>query len=92
MVIVALTDTGRWVDEVAAVFGLTATYVSLLRGRARRDGFGWAGPWLKRRTSLARRREVESDDPKLEYRRRLEAWEFCPDVVRGPWGGAVMSG
>ena len=36
--IVALTDAGRRVDEVAAVFGLTATYVSLLRGRARRDG------------------------------------------------------
>jgi transposase len=38
LAIVGLTDAGRRVDEVAAVFGLTATYVSMLRGRARRDG------------------------------------------------------
>jgi transposase len=38
LAIVALTDAGRRVDEVAAVFGLSATYVSMLRGRARADG------------------------------------------------------
>ena len=38
LAIVALTDAGRRVDEVARVFGLTATYVSILRGRARQDG------------------------------------------------------
>jgi len=38
LAIVALTDAGRRVDEVAGVFGLTATYVSILRGRARTDG------------------------------------------------------
>ena len=38
LAIVALTDAGRRVDEVAAVFGLTATYVSILRGRARASG------------------------------------------------------
>src|SRR5512144_1327994 len=38
LAIVALTDAGRRVDQVAAVFGLTATYVSILRGRARSDG------------------------------------------------------
>ncbi|HEX2808961.1 MAG TPA: helix-turn-helix domain-containing protein, partial [Kineosporiaceae bacterium] len=38
LAIVALTDAGRSVTEVAAVFGLTATYVSMLRGRARRHG------------------------------------------------------
>ena len=38
LAIVALTDAGRRVDEVAAVFGLSATYVSILRGRARSDG------------------------------------------------------
>ena len=32
LAIVALTDAGRRVDEVARVFGLTATYVSILRG------------------------------------------------------------
>src|SRR5665647_473995 len=38
LAIVALTDAGRRVDEVARVFGLTATYVSILRGRARLKG------------------------------------------------------
>ncbi len=38
LAIVALTDAGRRVDEVAGVFGLTATYVSMLRGRARLKG------------------------------------------------------
>ena len=38
LAIVALTDADRRVDEVAAVFGLTATYVSMLRGRARTAG------------------------------------------------------
>src|ERR1019366_137407 len=38
LAIVAWTDAGRRVDEVAAVFGLTATYVSILRGKARRHG------------------------------------------------------
>ena len=38
LAIVALTDAGRRVDEVAALFGLTATYVSMLRGRARAQG------------------------------------------------------
>ena len=31
--------------------------------------------WLARRTSVVRRREVEFDDPKLEYRRLFsEVW------------------
>lgn len=38
LAIVALTDAGRRVDEVARVFGLTAPYVSMLRGRARLEG------------------------------------------------------
>jgi transposase len=38
LAIVALTDAGRRVDEVAAVFGLSATYVSILRGRAQSQG------------------------------------------------------
>ena len=38
LAIVALTDAGRGVGEVAEVFGLTATYVSMLRGRARAAG------------------------------------------------------
>lgn len=38
LAIVALTDAKRRVDEVAALFGLSATYVSILRGRVRQDG------------------------------------------------------
>lgn len=38
LVIVALTDAGRRIDEVARVFGLSATYVSIMRGRAKQDG------------------------------------------------------
>jgi len=38
LAIVALTDAGRRIEEVARLFGLTATYVSMLRGRARRGG------------------------------------------------------
>src|SRR5665648_363600 len=56
LVIVALTDAGRRIDEVARVFGLTATYVSILRGppAARRACGGaraqvWAGAgWTQR--------------------------------------------
>jgi len=53
LAIVAPTDAGRRVDEVAALFGLTATYVSILRGRARRGGSGgalvqvWAAGWTQ---------------------------------------------
>jgi transposase len=38
LAIVALTDAKQSVNEVAAVFGLTATYVSILRSRARAEG------------------------------------------------------
>jgi len=49
---VALTDAGRSVTEVAAVFGVTATYVSMLRARAQNScsedysAVGWSsGGW-----------------------------------------------
>ena len=45
LAIVALTDAGRRVNEVARLFGLTATYVSMLRGRAR---------WMPSRSPSAR--------------------------------------
>ena len=38
LAIVALTDAKQPVKDVAAVFGLTATYVSILRSRARAQG------------------------------------------------------
>ena len=63
LAIVALTDAGRRVDEVAAVFGLTATYVSMLRGRARTDGS----------VGLVRRR---GRPPKLSERQVRQAGEW----------------
>ena len=60
LAIVALTDAGRRVDEVAAVFGLTATYVSILRGRARAAGSA----------GLVRRR---GRPPKLSDRQETQA-------------------
>ena len=63
LAIVALTDAGRRVDEVAAVFGLTATYVSMLRGRARTDGSA----------GLVRRR---GRPPKLSDRQISQAREW----------------
>jgi len=38
LAIVALTDAKQPIKDVAAVFGLTATYVSILRSRARAEG------------------------------------------------------
>ena len=63
LAIVALTDAKRRVDEVAAVFGLSATYVSILRGRARQDGSA----------GLVRRR---GRPPKLSQRQvaKARAW------------------
>ncbi|MGB8381017.1 MAG: putative transposase [Dermatophilaceae bacterium] len=63
LAIVALTDAGRRVDEVAELFGLTATYVSMLRGRARQDGSA----------GLVRRR---GRPPKLSERQVRQAREW----------------
>jgi hypothetical protein len=63
LAIVALTDAGRRVAEVARVFGLTPTYVSMLRGRARRDGSA----------GLVRRR---GRPPKLSQRQVGQAREW----------------
>ncbi len=64
LAIVALTDAGRRVDEVARVFGLTATYVSMLRGQARREGSA----------GLVRRR---GRPPKLSDRQVTQAREWA---------------
>ncbi len=64
LAIVALTDAGRRVDEVARVFGLTATYVSMLRGQARREGSA----------GLVRRR---GRPPKLSDRQVCQAREWA---------------
>ncbi|MGV0990589.1 helix-turn-helix domain-containing protein, partial [Limnohabitans sp.] len=63
LAIVALTDAGRRIDEVAELFGLTATYVSMLRGRARQDGSA----------GLVRRR---GRPPKLSERQVRQAREW----------------
>src|SRR5450756_592248 len=63
LAIVALTDAGQRVDEVAGVFGLTATYLSILRGRARAAGSA----------GLVRRR---GRPPKLSDRQVRQAREW----------------
>jgi aquaporin Z len=46
--------------------------------------------WLEHRTSLARRRDVEFDDPKLEYRRLFsEVWGTFLLVLVAAGGGVV---
>lgn len=46
--------------------------------------------WLERRTSVARSRELEFDDPKLEYRRLFsEAWGTFLLVLVAAGGGVV---
>jgi aquaporin Z len=46
--------------------------------------------WLERRTSVARSREVEFDDPRLEYRRLFsEAWGTFLLVLVAAGGGVV---
>ena len=46
--------------------------------------------WLERRTQLARRREVEFDDPKLEYRRLFsEVWGTFLLVLVAAGGGVI---
>src|SRR5664280_384034 len=60
LAIVALTDAGGRIDGGALLFGLTATYVSMLRGRARQGGSAaLAGP-------SAKHRHVGRGEPKEE--------------------------
>jgi hypothetical protein len=74
LAIVALTDAGRRVDEVAAVFGLTATYVSMLRGRAARAGSA----------GLVRRR---GRPPKLNARQQVQAVAWAGQGRSQEWIG-----
>jgi len=74
LAIVALTDAGRRVDEVAEVFGLTATYVSMLRGRAARAGSA----------GLVRRR---GRPPKLDARQRMQARRWAGQGRSQEWIG-----
>ena len=70
----ALTDAGRRVDEVAEVFGLTATYVSMLRGRAARQGLA----------GLVRRR---GRPPKLNARQQVQAARWAGQGRSQEWIG-----
>jgi len=74
LAIVAITDAGRRVDEVAAVFGLTATYVSILRGRAAREGSA----------GLVRRR---GRPPRLGARQRAQAVRWAGQDHSQEWIG-----
>ena len=70
----ALTDAGRRVDEVAEVFGLTAMYVSMLRGRAARQGLA----------GLVRRR---GRPPKLNARQQVQAARWAGQGRSQEWIG-----
>jgi transposase len=72
LAIVALTDAGRSVTEVAALFGLTATYVSMLRGRARQHGSA----------GLVRRR---GRPPKLSARQVAQARRWSGEGRSQTW-------
>jgi DNA-binding CsgD family transcriptional regulator len=72
LAIVALTDAGRSVTEVAAVFELTATYVSMLRGRARQHGSA----------GLVRRR---GRPPKLNARQATQARRWADEGRSQTW-------
>ena len=74
LAIVALTDAGRRIDEVAEVFGLTATYVSMLRGRAARAGSA----------GLVRRR---GRPPKLNARQQVQAVRWAGQGRSQEWIG-----
>src|SRR5450759_4888810 len=74
LAIVALTDAGRRIDEVAQVFELTATYVSMLRGRAR----------LKGSAGLVRRR---GRPPKLSARQQMQAARWAEKGRSQEWIG-----
>ncbi len=74
LAIVALTDAGRRVDEVAAVFGLTPTYVSMLRGRAARAGSA----------GLVRRR---GRPPKLNAHQQAQAARWAGQGRSQEWIG-----
>src|SRR5450759_44948 len=74
LAIVALTDAGRRIDEVAEVFELTATYVSMLRGRAARAGSA----------GLVRRR---GRPPKLSARQQMQAARWAEKGRSQEWIG-----
>jgi len=74
LAIVALTDAGRRIDEVAEVFELTATYVSMLRGRAARAGSA----------GLVRRR---GRPPKLTARQQVQAAAWAGQGRSQEWIG-----
>src|SRR5665811_1336669 len=60
LAIVAMPDAGRRIDEVAGVFGLTATYVSMLRGRAARAGSAGVVRRRGRPPKLAARQQMRA--------------------------------
>jgi len=74
LAIVALTDAGRRIDEVAEVFELIATYVSMLRGRAARAGSA----------GLVRRR---GRPPKLTARQQVQAAAWAGQGRSQEWIG-----
>src|SRR5665811_1811785 len=91
LAIVALTDAGRRVDEVARDFDLTATYVSMLRGRARSvisDLLARLGP-VPVQESLHATSNAEPTVAEPDNKQTTEAeTETSPDPLVAPVGSA----
>jgi transposase len=62
LAIVALTDAGRPVNEVARVFGLTATYVSIMRGKVRKGGSAALVTTMGRPRKLSARQVAQAQE------------------------------
>src|SRR5674476_513247 len=63
LAIVALTDAGRRIDEVAEVFELTATYVSGLGGGAARAGAAGSVGGRGRPPKVSARQQMQAAPP-----------------------------
>ncbi len=83
LAIVALTDAKQPIKDVAAAFGLTATYVSILRSRARAEGSAGLVRRLGRPPKLSARQVTQAREWSSRGRsQRAIADGFVPDRVR----------
>ena len=88
LAIVALTDAGRRIDEVAEVFELTATYVSMLRGRAARAGSAGLVRRRGRPPKLTARQQVQWASPRIVEASSM--MDGCADRGQGLASGGVF--
>ncbi|WP_162637648.1 hypothetical protein [Streptomyces qinglanensis] len=83
LAVVAVTDAGVAVQEAAVAFGLTPQYVSMLRGRARRDGSaGLVKPMGRRPKLTARQVEQAGGGPVRDGPRNRSRCDWTSTVPR----------